>query len=122
MGPRVTFRHKGGTYIAGGISEHLRHYKREYSLRPCRLYTLTYQVLAVLLRAAQAIVLYGTALQMAIWLSAYYATLRISHKESAIAPSSVFIQQPLCLRWGSGIIQSRAIKVSVQLLIMVILI
>ena len=77
--------------MAGGISEHLRHYKREYSLRPCRLYTLTYQVLAVLLRAAQAIVLYGTALQMAIWLSAYYATLRISHKESAIAPSSVFI-------------------------------
>ena len=25
MGPRVTFRHKGGTYLAGGIAEHLRH-------------------------------------------------------------------------------------------------
>ena len=53
--------------------------------------SVSYQVLAALLRAAQATVLYGTALQMAIWLSAYYATLRISHKESAIAPSSVFI-------------------------------
>ena len=120
MGPRVTFRHEGGTYIAGGISEHLRHITKRntacvpagYIHSPTRFW-LFYSV--------QHRLLCCTALRCR-WLSAYYATLRISHKESAIAPSSVFIQQPLCLRWGSGIIQSRAVKVSVQLLIMVILI